>query len=235
LEEYVVQELLALNRAFYARFAEAFVESRARPQQGFHRLVEYLPKPCDRLLDVGCGDGRLGRFLIARRAMDAYVGVDFSEEMLAAADTTIGQFLMRDLSQAGSLDSLGEFEAVTCLSTLQHIPGRTNRQRLVAEMAIHLAPGGRLVMSNWQFTTSRRQRKKVADWSTVGLTREDVEPGDYLLTWQRDGRGYRYVCLIDPTETADLAESAGLTIVDQFRSDGREGNLNLYTVLRYGP
>lgn len=233
MEEYVVQALLALNQAFYARFAEAFVASRARPQQGFHRLIEYLPTPCDRLLDVGCGDGRLGRFLLARQAVNTYVGIDFSDEMLAAADTAIGQFLIRDLSQGGSLNGLGEFEAVACLATLQHIPGRTNRERLLAEMATHLAPGGCLVMSNWQFADSPRQWKKVVDWSTVGLTREDVEPGDYLLSWQRDGRGYRYVCLVGPAETADLAKSAGLTIVDQFRSDGREGNLNLYTILRH--
>jgi hypothetical protein len=47
----------------------------------------------------------------------------------------------------------------------------------------------------------------------------------------RDVFGLRYVCLVDEVETANLAKSAGLRILDQFRSDGQEGDLNLYTVL----
>jgi hypothetical protein len=66
----------------------------------------------------------------------------------------------------------------------------------------------------------------------VGLSSDDVEPHDYLLTWQRGGFSYRYVCLIDEAETAVLAQSSNLQIVTQFRSDGQEGDLSLYTVLQ---
>ncbi|MCA9962203.1 MAG: hypothetical protein KC443_24375, partial [Anaerolineales bacterium] len=59
-----------------------------------------------------------------------------------------------------------------------------------------------------------------------------VEPGDYLLTWQRSGFGLRYACHIDAGQTARLAADAELRIVHQFRSDGKEGNLSLYTVLQ---
>ncbi len=65
----------------------------------------------------------------------------------------------------------------------------------------------------------------------VDINQADVDPKDYLLTWRRDGYGLRYVCLIDEEETATLAGAAGLKIVNQFRSDGKEGNLSLYTVL----
>ncbi len=78
---------------------------------------------------------------------------------------------------------------------------------------------------------SIRQRKKIAGWQEVGVNEEDVEPNDYLLTWRRDGVGYRYVSLIDEGETAELAKAAGLRMLAQFRSDGREGNLNLYCIL----
>jgi hypothetical protein len=38
------------------------------------------------------------------------------------------------------------------------------------------------------------------------------------------------VAYIDESETAAMAETAALQILAQFRSDGREGNLNLYTI-----
>jgi hypothetical protein len=69
-------------------------------------------------------------------------------------------------------------------------------------------------------------------WDRIDINQDDVEPNDYLLTWRRDGYGLRYVCLIDEAETAVLAEAAGLNIINQFRSDGKEGNLSLYTILK---
>ena len=78
---------------------------------------------------------------------------------------------------------------------------------------------------------SERQRRKIQLWSAAGLEASDAEAGDYLLSWQRGGRGLRYVALVDEEATRRLAAGAGLDVVAQFRSDGREGDLNLYTIL----
>lgn len=232
MQQEVVERLLALNWDFYCQSAATFARSRTRPQPGFHRLLDELPKPCQWLLDVGCADGRLGRFLLARRAIAQYTGVDFSPELLEAAKTsTVGDFYQRDLSRPGSLTDLGRFQAVACLATLQHLPGRANRLALLQEMKGHLAVGGRLMLSNWQFQDSPRQQSKLLDWSTAGLTTDQVEAHDYLIAWRRGRFAARYVALIDEAETAALAEQAGLTLISTFRSDGQEGNLNLYTVL----
>lgn len=229
----VAGQLVALNQTFYARLAEPFARSRQAPQPGFARLRTYLLRPGPALLDVGCGEGRLGRYLWAQQAISAYAGVDFSEALLDQARASVaGQFWQRDLTRPGCLDDLGQFGAIACLSTLQHVPGRGNRQRLVAEMAAHLVPGGLLLLANWQFLDSPRQRRKLADWAAIGLAPDDVEAGDYLLTWQRGGFGLRYVCLLDLAATEGLVVPAGLQLVDHYRSDGREGDLNLYSIWR---
>jgi len=230
MDETVVRRLVALNEVFYARFAAPFAASRAGAPPGFARLLAYVPAGRPRLLDVGCGDGRLGRFLAAQGLDVEYVGVDFSADLLGAA-TGPGRFIRRDLSRVGSLDDMGQFALVACLATLQHIPGRDNRARLLGEMGARLSPGGHVALANWRFTASERQRRKIRPWSEAGLDPADVEAGDYLLSWRRGGYGLRYVALLDEAETQRLADAAGLRVVAQFHSDGREGDLNLYTVL----
>jgi tRNA (uracil-5-)-methyltransferase TRM9 len=233
MHQQIRQQLLALNRTFYSQLALPFACSRSRPQPGWSRLAAFLPEPCPTLLDVGCADGRFGRFLLERQRIGRYSGVDFSAELLEQARRTLaGEFYERDLSDPHSLAGLSRYTAVACLSTLQHVPGRAQRLRLLREIAEHLLPEGRLLLANWQFMDNPRQRRKVVAWEDIGLTASGVEANDYLVSWQREGSGLRYVCLIDTAETAALARESGLALVDHFRSDGREGDLNLYTILQ---
>jgi SAM-dependent methyltransferase len=234
MREDVTKKLLAINREFYGQFAKPFAETRATPQPGFYRLLDGLPQSFETILDVGCGEGRLGRFLSGHsNEIKKYIGVDFSPEMLQVAESTgQGEFYLRDLSRPDCLDGLGSFPVIACLATLQHIPSRINRLGLLKQMAGKLLKDGRIVLSNWQFLGSDRQRRKVVSWKTVGLSTDELESGDYLLSWQRDGYGLRYVNYIGIEETMMLANQAGLEVFSQFRSDGREGNLNLYTILK---
>lgn len=239
MKEAVAQQLRALNQHFYATLATPFAHSRAHQPAGFERLVAYLPPGCQRALDVGCGEGRWGRFLLAQRPQVQYVGVDLAPELLAVARARLMQLGSSTRPTLWQHDILSlpadwepaPFDVIACLAVLQHIPGRANRWRLMQQLGERLAVGGRLFLSNWQFTRSPRQRRKIRPWSEVGLTAADVEVDDYLLSWERGGSGRRYVALIDVAATAELAQAAGCRILAQFDGDGREGNLNLYTVL----
>jgi len=233
MREKIVQRLLTLNREFYNGFADSFSHSRAEPQPGFFRLLELHPKLGGHLLDVGCGDGRFGRFCFEHEAITQYTGIDLSSGLLDIAKNNVdGDFYERDMSRAGFLDELGQFDSIACLAALQHVPSRANRVRLLQEFGDHLAINGRLLLSTWQFMNSPRQQRKVQSWNIIGLEDDDVEEKDYLLTWKRDGLGYRYVCFVDEEETAVLANAANMEIEHQFYSDGREGNLSLYTILK---
>jgi 2-polyprenyl-3-methyl-5-hydroxy-6-metoxy-1,4-benzoquinol methylase len=234
----VVAQLLALNQKFYDTQAASFAASRTQPQPGFGKLLAYWPQPGGSLLDVGCGEGRLGRFVQSHRSLEQYVGVDFSAELLEIAQSQLNNvgstqidFYQRDMTRSDFLAGLGQFDVIACLAALHHIPGRDNRVRLVQEMTEHLSENGRLILSTWQFLDSQRQRRKISDWSEIGLSATEVEPNDYLLTWQRGGFSYRYACMIDAAATAVLARAADLRVLHQFRSDGQEGDLSLYTIL----
>jgi trans-aconitate methyltransferase len=234
MHEDTARRLRDLNRSFYERFAEPFAESRETPQPGWARMLADAPAagPAT-VLDVGCGDGRFGRYLRSRWPSVAYTGIDFSSGLLARAREIdpAGIYLLRDLTEASALAGLGAFDAVFCLSALQHIPERARRLGLLRAMVGHLGPGGYIALANWQFATNERQQRKIRSWAEAGVEPDLVEPGDYLLSWERGGRGLRYVAQIDEAETRKLAAEAGMRVVASFLSDGREGDLNLYSFL----
>ncbi len=233
MQQEVIEQLLNINRQFYREFSRSFAESRNQPQPGFDRLLSHLPQEPFNMLDVGCGEGRLGRFFSEKSLLASYYGVDFSEDLIKIAEhQQPGNYFVRDFSTEGCLSDLGQFDVIACLATLQHIPDLIRRSRLLVELANHMKDGGCIFLSTWQFLSSTRQRRKIADWPAAGVSSKSVEDNDYLLTWSRDGSGLRYVCSIDSSEIRDMAHNAGLSVIHQFRSDGKEGDLNLYAVLR---
>ena len=238
MELSTVRTLAELNRRFYEEHAENFADSRPRLAPGARRIVDRIPASA-RVLEVGCGDGKVGRALAG---MD-YVGVDQSTRLLERAQAYTlahrpewtGGFQEADLlaEDLGQHLPPGPFDWVLALAVLHHLPGAANRQRVVGHLAARLALGGHLVMSNWQFQRSARLLGRQAPWTAVGLHDEDVEPGDALLTWERKGRhGLRFVHALGEAEAKALLDGAGLRVVETFAADGVSGDLALYVVAR---
>lgn len=232
------EALLAINRAFYARFARQFALSRSLDQPGLLRLLGYLPAR-GRLLDVGCGHGRLASLLNRQEWPGTYVGVDSSAELLTIARREAVElampavFVEADVTAAGWQERLpaGPFEAIVALAILHHVPSWQRRRDLLAQLADLLADDGVLALSTWQFHNEDRLRRKIVPWNSVGLAPEQVEPGDALIDWQRGGVGVRYCHLLDEAEVVELAQAAGLHVCEQYYADGRSKNLNLFAVL----
>ncbi len=235
----LVQRLNQINQEFYTQFAAAFAGSRSLNQPSLQRLLDYIPA-AGRVLDIGCGHGRIAHLLNARRPELDYVGLDFSAEFIrfarqGAADLQIEtQFVVADLLQPDWTQPLAgqQFDTILILAVMHHIPGYQNRVAILKSLGQHLTPDGRLLLSVWQFTSNQRMRRKIVSWDKVGL--EDaagLEPGDYLLDWKRGGVGYRYCHLIDQDELARLAAGSKLHILETYRADGKEGDLSLFGVM----
>jgi len=128
------------------------------------------------------------------------------------------------------------FDWVLAFAVFHHLPGYELRAAVLSKLAQHLAPGGRIALSNWQLTRGERHPQRLEPWSTAGLRTDDLEPGDYLLSWERKGRhGLRYVHELSPDEMGRLAAGAGREISGTFAADGVSGDLSEYIVAQMRP
>jgi len=230
----VVMRLLELNQNFYNTFARSFRDSRSHTEPGLERALAHVP-PGSRVLDLGCGQGRLAGLLPPGCA---YTGVDYAIDLLSLAPRSVGNLAEAPRWVAGDLvtdewiDNVGHgFDWVVLRAVLHHIPSAALRAEVVSRAADRLQLGGKMLIANWQFLRIPRLRSRVLPWAAVGLSDADVDPGDYLLDWQRDGRGLRYVHLLDEAETRRLATDAGLLVEDLYYADGHTNDLTLYALL----
>lgn len=248
MKDETADQLIELNRRFYADFGAAFAATRRRIQPGIaevlRRLQTLSPEAGD-WLDVGCGGGQVAAAWAAFKRIGSYVGIDFSHELLSEARTKALeihvdglniQYAQSDMSaEALSTQfSPGQFDGMLAFASLHHVPGQARRTALLQALQRLLKPGGWLIHAGWQFQHSPRLMQRVQPWDRIGLRAEDVEQNDYLLDWrfalpgQAQQVGLRYVHLFTREELAQLAQATGFEIVFDFDSDGKEGNLALY-------
>ncbi|RSN37501.1 class I SAM-dependent methyltransferase [Amycolatopsis sp. WAC 01416] len=109
-------------------------------------------EPGGRLADIGCGRGGPGLW-VAARTYATLTGVDIAETALASArrraeamDVEATDFQIGSFSDTGLEDA--SFDAVMSVDALLFAP---DKRRACEEFARILAPGGRLLVTTWDF------------------------------------------------------------------------------------
>ena len=130
-----------------------------------------------RLLDAGCGTGRVGREL-ARRGVYV-VGVDLDSEMLETARRKAPevQWILDDLA---SMQLAEEFDAILMAGNVINFVDPASRAPVIANMALHLRRGGLLIDDHSLRATDVQLADHVAWASASGL-----ELAGRWSTWQR--------------------------------------------------
>jgi SAM-dependent methyltransferase len=146
---------------------------------GEARFVDALVPRGARILDAGCGPGRVGGALAARG--HTVVGVDLDPELIAAAEADhpgptwlVGDLAELDLPASGIAEP---FDAVVCAGNVMTFLATDTRRAVLSRLGAHLADGGRIAIG---FGTGRGYELDDyrADVAAAGLS-IDVE----LATW----------------------------------------------------
>jgi len=177
-------------------------EGEFRPLHQINPLrVDYIRQRADldgcKVVDVGCGGGILAESMAARGAR--VTGIDMAEKPLGVArlhqqesgtDVEYLQSTAEDLAR----ERPGEFDVVTCLEMLEHVPSPAT---VVAACHELVKPGGDVF-----FSTINRNPKSFL-FAIVGA--------EYLLRLLPTGT-HEYEKFIRPSELESWARHAGLTL-----------------------
>jgi ubiquinone/menaquinone biosynthesis C-methylase UbiE len=182
----------------------------------FQADVDYVERHCPgpaRLIDLGCGTGRL--LIRLAKAGWGGVGVDLSAEMLAEARRRAAEVgVPIDLIQGNlaELDAVADasFDHAACLfSTLGMVVGEEARRRVVGHAFRVLRPGGTFVLhvhNRWWGLRDPVGRR----WLLSDLWRNT---GDRVMPPQQ-GVGQLTMHLFTRREATGLLRDAGFRVVD---------------------
>jgi GT2 family glycosyltransferase/tetratricopeptide (TPR) repeat protein/2-polyprenyl-3-methyl-5-hydroxy-6-metoxy-1,4-benzoquinol methylase len=110
----------------------------ARPE-----VLGLVPRTARRVLDIGCGAGRLGEALKARQGAEV-VGIELDRHAAELARGRLDDVLVGDVERLEVDFPPGSFDAIVCGDILEHL---REPDRLLRRARGWLGPGGRLVAS----------------------------------------------------------------------------------------
>jgi SAM-dependent methyltransferase len=159
-------------------------------QAGERMVADLLPAAPTRIIDLGCGDGRLAALVLEQRpSVTRVVAVDRSGPMLDRArerfaDDPRVEVRFGDLEQPLAAD--GPYDVVLTGFAVHHLED-ARKQALFAEVAELLAPAG--VFLNLEVVASATPQRHAEFLEAIGRTADDPEdrlaPVEDQLAWMR--------------------------------------------------
>ena len=151
-----------------------------------------------RVVDVGCGGGILADAMARKGAQ--VLGIDLASKALKVAqlhamEAGTPSVTYREVAaEVLATEEPGQFDAVTCMEMLEHVPDPASVVQACAQM---VKPGG------WVFFSTLNRNAKAFLFAIVGA--------EYLLKMLAKGT-HEYARFILPSELAQWCRHAGLEI-----------------------
>jgi len=232
MKQSTAEKLIEQTRSTYTAIAEDFSRTRAQLWPALDLFKDYI-KENDKILDIGCGNGRL--INLTRDIEVDYTGIDYSAPLVEIARENYPdeKFLVGDILDLDFPENY--FDVVLLIAVLHHIPSAALRDKAVRNMYRVLKPGGLVLMTNWNLWQTRFWKYHYKYWRERRAGKIDLDDNDILREWGNTGN-YRYVHAFTKTELEELGKKTGFETTKNIYVEygGRETNFlhgkNILTV-----
>jgi tRNA (uracil-5-)-methyltransferase TRM9 len=241
MEREIAKKIIDKTREDYKKISKEFIQTRAYPWPIFNKFKDYVNSG-NRILDVGCGTGRL---IEVFRDMDIdYVGFDINEEEIEFARnkyssflTSSPTFIAHDIIDFPWPFQKESFDVLFMVAVYHHIPSKELRQEVLKEISRVLKSNGKLIMTNWNLRSIWAIRKFWPEILRLYFPRKDFERGDFLAPWKMKSgeKIFRFYHSFSLQELKKELEKANFTILENYYTiNGEKSNLlfgkNIFTV-----
>lgn len=201
----------------YDKIAFKFDQTRLKYPWAEFWQFKKLIRWGDRVLDLGCGNGRIIKILDDLKV--DYTGVDFSRELILRAERNFPGY---KFIVANILDiELGqnEYDHVFFLATLHHIPSFGLRLKILQAIYNTLKPKGYLFMTNWNLRQYKFNNLRIKNnlKKFFGLNKH-LDYNDIFIPFKAPGENttvQRYLHCFSNKELEDFAQLVGFKIIEQ--------------------
>lgn len=208
------------TREDYNLIAEEFSRTRQKIWPEMQFLLDKYSLPRERVLDLGCGNGRYFEYF-KKRGVN-YFGIDNSEKLIKIAKNKYpeGSFRLADVLNLPFSDNF--FDKTFGIAVLHHIPSEELRIQFLKETERVLNPGGILILTVWNFHEPAEIFLifKFTILKLLGLSKLDF--GDFFEPWGK--RTKRYYHSFSKKELINLVKKSGFKIRESGETRNKKGN-----------
>jgi len=224
----------------YKKISDEFIATRIKPWPLFNYFKKYV-KDADKVLDAGCGTGRL--IEIFKGTNVEYSGFDTSESSIVFSQKTYNSFLtippvfvVKDMVDFPWPVENESFDIIFMIAVFHHIPSAGLRQEVLREAQRVLKPGGKLIMTNWDLRSIWAVKKFWPEILRTFFPRSNLDRGDFFTPWKlkkiplnpplvkgeikgdlkREERIFRFYHSFSLREIKKEIRQSGLTILENY-------------------
>lgn len=218
MKKETVEKILAETEKGYDLISEKFSATRKGFWNGLDFILDF-PENGDKVLDFGCGNGRL-LGLLNRKNID-YFGVDISKKLInSARNSHLGknaQFLKISSSQTSLPFEDNFFNVIYSIAVFHHIPSEKLRLEIARELFRTLKPGGVVVVTVWNLWQKKylkSLKRIIKNWFDKLVGKSELGWKDCRISFQDDqGRVFdRYHRAFSKNEFRELFSRAGFKV-----------------------
>ncbi len=227
-EEYA-RFLLEKTTKDYNLIARDFSRTRENVWPEALFLFEEVLIPGDKVLDLGCGNGRW--FEVFQKQGIQYVGIDNSEKLIKIAQEkhSQGNFKVADAFDLPFSDN--SFDKVYSIAVFHQIPSRKFRLKFLEEANRVLRPGGLLILTVWKFHQKETLLLLIKYTILKLLRKSSLDFGDVFYSW--GDKIKRYYHVFSKRELVNLVKKSKLKIQKTGIIKNKDGNRrNIYLIAK---
>lgn len=223
----MAKDLLEKTQKDFDLIADDFSRTRGKLWPEFLLFKKFV-KEKDKVLDEGCGNGRL--IEVIKDLKVDYTGIDFSERLLELARKRYPNFKF----VKGSILDLpfpdNYFDVVFSIAVLHHIPSKELREKAVSEIKRVLKPEGKLILSVWDFRGDKKLIFLLLRYSFLRLIgRSKLDFGDVFVPWGK--KVNRYYHFFTQREILKLIKKYNFHMLEKGVSRDKKGKRrNIFVV-----